>query len=1215
MRLLDTAALPLIGLQLIEASAGTGKTHAITTLYLRLLLETSHGVRNLLVVTFTRAATDELRARIRQRLVDARALLLAPGKVGAVKDEALRVVLQRQIEGSGENAALRKLDAAIAGIDEAAIYTIHAFCQQALRDHAFESGELFDAELTDNQDDITHAAVIDWWRQRFYPDAAMTEFVASRKALQTPSAVESWLGGLLARDLDVRVPVGDIGTLKNMAGALKARWPQERASILLALDESVYLSKRRDKSRHNDLVAAVDALDAWAASDALLPPALAHQLGQRYMDEQLITDARRKNGGHAPVIPFSAALDALAEQSEALELSLLAEARAEILIRSNEQKRRANLLAYDDLINRLRAALLTESGERLAQRIAAQFPAAMIDEFQDTDPAQYDIFSRIYRDGDRTSLLMIGDPKQAIYSFRGADIFAYVRARQATPAAQRHTMGTNWRSSRNLVRGVNALFNRLPDIFLMGADVPWIDVDAAGIADEKPLRIQGDVPVPLQFFIANDDKRFNKDEFRDHAAHAAANEIARLLNEAANGQVQIGKEILQPRDIAILVRSHSEAVRMQEALRQRDIGSALASQGSVFDTGEAQDLAHVLDAMLMPANEQALKRALLTPLWGFSANTLTTLLGDDNRRDALQEQLYEWHQLWATRGFMPAFRRWLHEARIPANLLARPKGERAMTNVLQLAELLQQATRDHASPDELRRWLARNIAGDESSLGEARQLRLESDENLVQVVTMHKSKGLEYPVVFLPFAGLGALHGDVKQRDDKPIFHDEANNYRLALDYLDQAKAMPQAQRESLAEDMRLLYVALTRAEHLCCVHWGAAPGFSALALLLLGDPAGKDQRIEKARLRFNTLCLDKKSASNAQVAAVVNQQAAAHPNAMVVRAPEVAHIRYVGKKALGAQWQAARITRTLSRDWRVTSFSALASQAPDAHESSTRLPVGSASEDSTGTTAALFSSSLADNTFYPLDVSAFPRGTRAGHFFHELLENLDFPQAREKVLEEAIHQQCLRHDIAETWRDTVAKNVADVLDTPLADGLLLRNLTADRRSNECEFYYPLKNLDARHLERIVPGLAGRDAHGTRFTFSPVSGLMHGYIDLVFEHQGRWFVADWKTNWLGETPQDYGGEALQQAMRHHAYDLQYWVYTIALHRHLKQKLGVRYDYDRHVGGVYYFFLRGMRPENGMNTGVFFDKPSRDQVEALDALLFGEKQASLQGVRG
>lgn len=1200
MNRLDTATLPLAGLQLIEASAGTGKTHAITTLYLRLLLETERTVRDLLVVTFTHAATDELRARIRRRLVEAQALLAAPERVAAVDDDALRTVLQRQLAGDGAQSARRKLAQMIAGIDEAGIFTIHSFCQRALRDHAFESGEMFDAELTDSQQDIVDAAVTDWWRQRFYADAALATFAAGRPRLATPAALGNWLRDVLARELDIRMPPCDIARLKALAADLRARWPRERAAIVKALDDNPHLSRKRDKSMSGDFVAAIAALDSWSTGDTLAPAAAALQLGQQSLEDH-ITEKRREKGGSAPQLPLAADLDTLFAQLHALELTLLAEARADVRQRTDEQKRHANLLAFDDLILRLRAALLAPGGERLAQRIAAQFPAAMIDEFQDTDPAQYDIFSRVYRERANTCLLMIGDPKQAIYSFRGADIFAYVRARHETAAAQRHTMTTNWRSSPALVAGIDALFSRLPQPFLMGEDVGWVHVDAAPLAARNPLRIDGEAPLPLQFWISDDDARYNKQTFRDAAADAVAVRCAELLTAADAGHAQLGERPLAPRDIAILVRSHREAALVQDALLARGVGSALASQQSVFATEEAADLGCVLDALLDPGNERALKRALVTPLWGISANELAEKLASDNARDALLEQVHDWHRLWTTRGFMPMFRRWLHAAQVPARLLARPRGERALTNLLHLAELLQQASREQASPDELRQWLARGIAGDSVAPGEAQQLRLESDENLVQVVTMHKSKGLEYPVVFLPFAGLGNEYGKNAKREDKPLYHDHADraqDHRLTLDYLDENAAMDRSAHEALAEDMRLLYVALTRAKFLCCVQWGAVPGFSALALLLLGVPG---ESIADTRARHVALCgsgnRGNSSAGNRQVADAVRAVAATRPQSIAVVAPPAGAAHYQGPTVDRSGWKTRALERALLRDWRVTSFSALASQAPEQADTASRVPVGSAAEDASDTALAVSE-----------DISAFPRGTRAGHFFHELLESLDFPQARGDALAKAIHHQCTRHHIAARWLDVVAGHVAQVLDTPLMDGLTLRTLGERQRSNECEFYYPLDKLDARALEQVVPGLAGHDARTPRFTFSSggsaISGLMHGYIDLVFEHRGRWYVADWKTNWLGPTPQHYAGDALQHAMRHHAYDLQYWVYTVALHRHLQQKLGAAYDYERHVGGVYYFFLRGMRPENGMNTGVFFDKPPRAQVEALDALLRG-----------
>jgi exodeoxyribonuclease V beta subunit len=1190
---LDTATLPLTGLQLIEASAGTGKTHAITTLYLRLLLETPRTVREILVVTFTHAATDELRGRIRRRLVEARGLLGDPARVAALEDTALRDVLQRQLDADGGDAARHKLARMLAGIDEAAIFTIHSFCQRALREHAFESGEMFDAELTESQQDLVEAAVADWWRRRFYPDAALAGFAAGRPRLATPGAVGAWLGTLLHREVELRLPPCDIAALKDLAGRLRTQWPQQRTAFRQALDDSPHLSRRQDKSLHLDFVAGLAALDAWAAGDALAPADAARALGQQELDGY-VTEKRRGSGGHAPQLAFAAELDELFAQLDALELHLLGEARGDVRARVDRQKRHANLLAFDDLINRLRDALLADGGERLAARIAAQFPAAMIDEFQDTDPAQYDIFSRIWRNRPDSCLLMIGDPKQAIYSFRGADIYAYVRARHETAPAQRHTMATNWRSSAALVDGVDALFAHLPDAFRMGADVPWVKVGAAGRADAGPLLLDGERPVPLQFWIRDDDERHNKDEFREDAAAALAVRCAQLLSAAAAGNATLAGKALAPRDIAVLVRSHHEAARVQDALLARGVGSALASQHSVFNTTEATDLARVLDALLDPADERALRRALVTPLWGMTADALARLLDDEAARDALQGQVHELHAHWLARGFMPMFRRWLHGAGVPANLLGRPRGERALTNLLHLAELLQQASREHASPDELRRWYARALAGDALVAGQAQQLRLESDENLVQVVTMHKSKGLEYPVVFLPFAGIGREAGS----NDAPLCHDPAADHRLVLDHVDPDNARARAGEENLAEDMRLLYVALTRASHLCCVQWGAVPGFSALALLLLGEPG---EALATVRERHLQLCgagkRGKSAAGNRLLRAAVQQRVAAHPQSIVVLSPPQGDERYRAPGGDAPAWQVRPVLRTPARDWRVTSFSALASQSPDQHESAPTLPVGAAGEDAPGASAGGIA---AGGT----DIAAFPRGTRAGHFFHELLEHLDFPQARGPYLEHVIRQQCLRHGIAEHWVGTVANGVENVLDTPLEQGLLLRDLTLARRSNECEFHYPLAGLEARALERVVPGLAGLDTRTPRFTFAPVSGLMHGYIDLVFEHAGRWYVADWKTNWLGPTPAHYGRAALEHAMRHHAYDLQYWVYSIALHRHLAQKLGDGYKHEHHFGGVYYFFLRGMRPDSGMRSGVFFERPERAHIEALDALLHG-----------
>jgi exodeoxyribonuclease V beta subunit len=969
------------------------------------------------------------------------------------------------------------------------------------------------------------------------------------------------------------VPPVDRARLQPEADRLRAQWGAERAGILAAIDGCKDLSVAKEVTAAHE--AAVRALDHWVEAGGIAPPGDASALTQEAIDAR-VKPAKKRAGVKGPPSAFAIALGDHLRALDALELALLVEALAACREALDRIKRRANLMAFDDLIRRLRDALRGAGGARLAEQIAARYRVALVDEFQDTDSLQFEIFERIYRDRAATGLLMIGDPKQAIYGFRGADVHAYVRAKRETPATARHTMGINWRSRAPLVAGVNALFGRLDDPFLFAGDIGFTHVDAAGRADAKPLLIDGRAPVPLRFWVPDEEGTLGSTAYREASARAVASACAQLLHGARTGTVSLDGKPLRPRDVAVLVRSGREADEIRAALRGAGIGSAVNSRDSVFESAQAADLAAILEAVLDPRDERRARRALASPLWGATAQELDALLCDEAAWEARTSGLWDYRRAWATLGFMPMFRRWLRREGIAARQLAQPDGERGMTNLLHVAELLQRAAQEHATPEALRRWLADQMAG-RGDLGEAKELRLESDENLVQIVTQHKSKGLEYPVVFLPFVALATRGG----RDPRPIFHDPAEDGRLVLDYLDGERAIAQAERERLAEDLRLLYVSLTRATHLCVLSWGAVKPksgyvYPALAHLL---HAQSDQTPDEADAGYQAA----RDAGHAAIRTHLEGIASACPQCIAVEPLPTGADRLEPVPCDTASFQARTVERVVLDDWEVTSYSDLARLSGEAAPATVRAPgIGEPVADT---------------------IAAFPRGRRAGTCFHSVLEEIDFATRDAVALAAAAQAPLRRAGLDETWAPVLAAAIADVLDTPLADGLRLRALRDEHRRSEVAFCYPIHRLSGAGLLRAVPALAADELETPRFTFSPRSGLMKGFVDLVFEHQGRYYLADWKTNWLGPTPDDYTAERIAAEMRRHHYDLQYYVYAVALHRHLASRVP-GYDCERHLGGVYYFFVRGMTPATGMERGVFFDRPAAATIAALDALFAG-----------
>ncbi len=1188
MQPLKPLELPCDGVRLIEASAGTGKTYTIATLYLRLLLEQGRSVREILVVTFTQAATEELRDRIRARMREALAALQ-----GAACDDPLLNQLLARLEDP-EQAAQRLIDE-LTAIDEAAIFTIHGFCQRMLLENAFESGALFDTEFITDESELLAGVVEDFWRREFYGNPGLAELASDRWG--TPEGLRRAIRSHVARRELVVLPELDErafepAVYRAVFAEMAALWAEEREAILTLIHDCKDLSRGPYKLEPVEAAAlAMDEFLAAAPRDYALAPDL--ELFSAGKLAGAITPAKKKKGIQPPEHPFFDLCDRAIALRRMKELGLTVKAIDTCREALAARKQELAVISFDDLLASLSDALQGEGGEELARRIAERFPLALIDEFQDTDPEQYRIFATVYRERPGCGLFMIGDPKQAIYSFRGADVFTYMMAKGDTDAANdRFTLGTNWRSAEGLVQGVNVLFSGCAAPFIYQGHIDFEPVAAAGKADAKPLRVDGQVPTPLQaWFVArepeNTDRRagkiINKGWAHQQLSLACAEEIVRLLRLGAEARATLEDAPLAPRDIAVLVRDRNEAAKVQEALRARGVASVYYSRDSVLESEEAHELLRILLAVAEPDEERALRAALCTGLLGLTAGELDALMADENGWEDLVEAFHRYHDLWLRADFMAMFRHLLHDRGIAHRLLRLEGGERRLTNLLQLAEMIQNAGREHHGIENLLHWFAEQCANPNGE-SEEQQLRLESDEALVKIVTIHKSKGLEYPVVFLPF-----LWGAKPVKSGlPPLFHEEGDERRLVLDLLADLEHYALAEKERLAEELRLLYVALTRAKHLCYFAWGhfKEADRSALAWLLHAEAA--DDTLEQVAERFREL-------DDAAMRERLEALAEGAPGCLqITEPPPLTEARYEAPAAKAGLLTARTPRRAVYQTWRVASFTGLSSNRFELE----RPDYGSAREDSESETR-----------HRGPDIFRFPKGARAGTFMHAIFERLDFPLAQGEALAAEVSRQLARHGYGSEWQAIIEGMVGDVLDTPLnGSGLRLRDITARKRLNELEFYYPLARLEAGRLNALLPGLGTPRDEGPALRFDPISGVMRGFIDLVFEHGGRFYIADYKSSHLGAKVEEYGEEALQRSVVQHRYDLQYLIYTVALHRYLSHRLP-GYDYATHFGGVYYLFLRGMRPAHGDRYGVHFDRPEPGLIEALDRLFAGKGRAA------
>ena len=1198
--LLDAESMLTIdlgGVKLIEASAGAGKTYTIANLYLRQILA-GRSPAQILVVTFTNAATEELRGRIRARLFETLQLFANPRPS---EDLFLNRLLENWQSQAPEQRALlsTRLQLALRCMDEARISTIHSFCQRALQDHALRSNQYFDANLITNDQMLWEQALKDWWREQSYAldKAAWSLFQSSLNNIQQlinqqkeirDSHALKWMPQTQQAFSDLYQHWQDLAT---EIASLATWWRKDRAIFIGILRDSKVLSRAKSNKapyQNDRLDDFISQIDRWFDSDELVAiPDQARYLSSAEL-HKASTPAKRgqdEDLNHA----FFIEIERLFIRVDQIKMDFRAVAMKSAFDYSTQkvkqQKTASRMLSYDDQLVLLLEALTAAQGEKLAAALRRYFPVAMIDEFQDTDAAQYEIFARLYFSQPGLSLTMIGDPKQAIYSFRGGDIFTYMKARSA-PGVTLCSLQTNWRSQADLVAAVNSFFLNRAEPFIYSDTITFSAALAAPGATAQALSLNGKPATAVTVWhiaLNENNKPFKKSLISEQINQATADEIARLIMAGQNGSAAIGGQPLRSGDIAILVRKASEGEALRQVLADRGIQSVTIGKDRIFDCEEAHALYDLIHAISHYTDRQSLRRALASGLLNNSYQQIATIVDDEASWLQWVEQFRSLHQIWLDKGFIVMFQQCLHALEISQRLAGAVNAERRLTNLLHLVEILQQQSRISAGIDNLLAWFQKQIMAADS---DETELRLESDAALVKIVTIHKSKGLEYPLVFLPF--LWSCRGGRYKPGDLIRFHDEQLEVVIDIGSDNRERHACIAGKERLAEDLRLLYVALTRARSKIYLAWGdvagdavsGRPAQSALAYLLHSKQTPADLTSQQPNafsdpsvIAADLAALAAKSAGGIEVVAL--------PESQGYRVDESDNKQYALLKP--ASYSAPKINA-----WRIGSFSGLTRNVHQvAHGGAAR-----AGDDA---------------------ILNFPAGSHTGLLIHHLLESLDFCSGIAAQCELLIPQFAPRFGLdSSAYHQTLAAWLEQIVATEFGDGLALSKLSHRARLNELAFDFAVDDADINQLNRLLLEICGNSAAGLTvepITASGFRGLVTGIIDLVFEFNGRYYIADYKSNHLGNCLHDYLPGPLTQAIFHRRYDLQYLIYTIALHRYLAQRLP-DYHYNTHFGGVYYLFLRALRPQLGASHGVFFTRPDYRHIGALESLLSPSRCGSL-----
>ncbi|NQY62665.1 MAG: exodeoxyribonuclease V subunit beta [Alteromonadaceae bacterium] len=1242
--------IELTGKHLIEASAGTGKTYNITRIYLRLLLERRLSVQQILVMTFTKDATEELRGRIDSFIREA----INNWSSLIIEDEYFAAIASKIDEAEAQIL----LKTALLFIDEAAIFTIHGFCKRILNQHAFASGVSFNALMEASSQDLELEACQDWYRvlAKQSPD----QFLLVAEFWAEPQTFFSQFSKAIAKNnpLDLVSPKEIELNFQQLAQQALNSLRGNHQVLLECLVEVKAGSARQVRLDELNALLSwlenISAADVENNSDEVIDEKiksssvslslsssvfLSSNMPDSFIDGRRFSRAKNKAELVEIFIPVNEVknlnknLNKLINKAKAF--SIVREGIYKIRLDIERKKQTLNMLNFDDLISTLANTLsVTQDGNNeLANILFKQYPVALVDEFQDTDPLQFEILRAIYYSQKNATLYMIGDPKQAIYGFRGGDVFAYLSARK--DCDHQWLMDTNWRSTPKMIQGYNRLFygNNLDsnprEVF--GYEIPYLPVKAA---PRQISNCEDNHFSALQFihFTADEDEKTVKQSFRPVMANWCASEIKRLLSNSDSDFSNREKSNLTAQNIAILVRDGSEAAAIKLALQEQNLSSVfLSNRANLLHSKQAQQLIMLLKGILFLENERLFTAGLACGLLGFTPDKLYLLQQDELAWQALKFTFSALRDEWLYKGYISMALKLMHEH---FNLSIYDGGssnsqsaqgtgtsedssfDRSVTNLLHLFELLQSASGRHRQPQELIYWFEQQISLDNPD-SEA-ELRLESDDNLIRIITQHGSKGLEYPIVFVPFA---TRHKDPLRFGTRSVsfieYHDQQGKLHLSLDGSDEAKKS--MADEAYAEAIRLLYVAITRAEQRCYV-------FSTAFEHCHNSPLGRTLKWEKGQ-------------TGEQVLLSLQQLANENPDAIGVLEVGVLEVKggepseleknvsvsHNLSPANSVLAEVATFKGKIERDWWLSSFSAL----------SKNLRHGGVSTPDRDNESVLLidqSDKVIPSSLIRFNIT---KGAQTGNLLHDILEHTDFaepdwqssmqwPLLKYGELKYGEWGKSYQEEDLQVWLE-------QVINAPLAskeqtgNNFCLKDIVLTRTLRESEFYFPMNSASSSALAKLLTDHRKKSAQilsdvdnviHSQYqvklpAYQKLKGMMHGFIDLVFEHEGKYYVCDYKSSHLGDHFKFYSKQDLLLNIEKNYYDLQYLIYCLALHRHLKNSLS-DYDAKQHFGGVYYLYLRGMTDETEhQGAGVYYRHISEHELNCLDDLFLGVESSGVE----
>lgn len=1114
----EVDTVPLRGSNLVEASAGTGKTFSIAILVLRLLLENKIRIQEILMVTFTKAAVAELEERIRAFIRDANRYIAGEN----ISNSIIKDIVDNARLNTDDDEVKKLLKSAILNLDEISVLTIHGFCQQTLNEFAFETSQIFGTELLTETETITVEGIQKFWRKHITtirPDL-LAELTAAKISIES---IYNILKGHLEGKNYIFFDKNVIYTFDSKKQSeFYADIKDLKAEIALAEEEAINYFKA-----HRDEIAKNCEKSSYAV-DLLLP--LVHN-PENFIKTLII----KKDTSYAKkcfpilvekVILLSNLQNQLTQLSKDVTNYIFSFAIQEIIPDIQNYKINNNLMSFDDMITNLHRAIDSGNNKRLISELQKKYKAVFIDEFQDTDRQQYEIFNSAFGKGS-TILFYIGDPKQSIYGWRKADIYTYLEARKNV--STRYEMNTNFRSSSSVIQALNHFFLPEPnfDTFFYQDEPPrdridFIPVNAPSKSSVSNLYFNGHSVIPVSII-----KHKNKSNIQEDL-------VERVMNLLTDPGYEIGGQRINPSDIGILVRAKKTGTAIKAALAEKGIPAITISEAKILESTEAIELIYILEAIIKPSISN-INRALITKFVGYTADDLLNIDGEK------AIQLFKnYYNLWTIDGIYATITTFITDFDTRQKLLSSQieNGERVLTNLYHLTEILfKNENRNHIGPAEVVDWLKVNTEKKDSADDED-ETRIESDEDAVNIVTVHKSKGLEYKIVFVPDLDLSS-----KTKNDKTYgFRKRDGSYVTANKEQLTENQIEQLEIQLEQENRRMLYVALTRSKYKCFVY--------------------STTNSEKTKMLFHfTEKIKYNSLINLNPEITINKK-----------------LKFTPATAKTQHSLKAQNFSLSHSNWSRMSYTGLAAQGE-------HIPRES------------FEHSIDDYDGFIF--KELRKGVKTGNFLHFIFENLNFTQPENwtYVIDRAVKRFMPGSDDA--FHTNIYRMIEHVMNAaiPIKDGKLrLNSISPHKCLHELEFDFPTGLFYPSTLEKLNNGGI---FIGDKYPYQ-VEGMVNGKVDLFFESSGKFYILDWKSNYLGPSIDDYSADSVAQAMTDNNYHLQYLIYSLAVKKYLKSRLGVSFNFDRDFGGVIYLFVRGMRKD--ISSGVFYKKPDKNQMNLMSKIM-------------